>query len=126
MRRRFEELMRQHHELIHCGMVPTEAAMGIASEAGEYLQLVRKWKYEDEVYNEGAGLSELGDVLHYLMLACYQHGITLEDLMHVNYLKMKAKEMELGEVFDAMMEQYHFGFLDSLLENIEAALEVEA
>lgn len=126
MRRKFDELMRQHHELNHCGMVPTEAAMGIASEAGEYLQLVRKWKYEDEVYNEGAGLSELGDVLHYLMLACYQHGITLEDLMHVNYLKMKARELELGEVFDAMMEQYHFGFLDELFENIEEALEVEA
>ena len=126
MRRRFEELMRQHHELIHCGMVPTEAAMGIASEAGEYLQLVRKWKYEDEVYNEGAALNELGDVLHYVFLACCQHGITLEDLMHVNYLKMKAKEMELGEVFDAMMEQYHFEFLDELFENIEEALEVEA
>lgn len=126
MRRRFEELMRQHHDLNHCGMVPTEAAMGIASEAGEYLQLVRKWRYEEEVYNEGAALNELGDVLHYLVLACCQHGITLEDLMHINYLKMRAKDEELGEVFDRMMEQYPFGYLDSLLENIEEVLEVEA
>ena len=125
MQRNFEELMRQRHKLIHCGMVPAEAAMGIASEAGEYLQLVRKWKYEDEVYNEGAALNELGDVLHHLMLACCQHGITLEDLMRINYLKMKAKDEEMGKKFDLMMERYHFGFLDNLLENIEEALEVE-
>ena len=69
MRRKFDELMKQHHELNHYGMVPTEAAMGIASEAGEYLQLVRKWKYEDETYNEGAALNELGEVQHYVILA---------------------------------------------------------
>lgn len=124
MQRKFEELMIQHHDPNHYGMVPIEAAMGIASEAGEYLQLVRKWRYEEEVYNEGDALNELGDVLHYVVLACYQHGITLEDLMHINYLKMRAKNEELGEAFDRMMEQYHFGFLDSLLENIEEVLEV--
>lgn len=124
MQRKFEELMRQRHDLNHCGMVPTEAAMGIASEAGEYLQLVRKWRYEDEVYNEGAALNELGDVLHYVFLACYQHGITLEDLMHINYLKMRAKDEKLCEVFDLMMEQYPFESIDSLLEDIEEVLEV--
>lgn len=124
MRRKFEELMRQRHDLNHCVLVPTEAAIGIASEAGEYLQLVRKWRYEDEVYNEGAALNELGDVLHYVALACYQHDITLEDLIHINYLKMRAKNEGLGEEFDRMMEQYRFGFLDSLLEDIEHALEV--
>lgn len=126
MQKRFEELMRQRHDLNHCVLVPTEAAIGIASEAGEYLQLVRKWRYEDEVYNEGAALNELGDVLHYVALACYQHDITLEDLIHINYLKMRAKNEGLGEEFDRMMEQYRFGFLDSLLEDIEEALEVEA
>ena len=93
MRRRFEELMRQRHDLNNCVLVPTEAAIGIASEAGEYFQLLRKWRYED-------------------------------DLMHINYLKMRAKNEGLGEEFDRMMEQYRFGFLDSLLEDIEHALEV--
>ena len=45
--------------------------------------------------------------------------------MHINYLKMRAKDEKLGEAFDRMMKQYRFGFLDSLLENIEEVLEVE-
>ena len=42
-------------------MLPVEAALGLSSEAGEYLQLLRKWKYENVEFNEGEAIVELSD-----------------------------------------------------------------
>lgn len=87
-----------------------EAALGLASEAGEVAQLIRKDRYEGKSLNEGEMLMELSDVLHYLVLACSCYGITLDDLARVNTAKMAAKDDGQLDGFDAAM--HHFSALD--------------
>lgn len=106
-------------------MVPEESAMGIASEAGEYLQHVRKWKYEDVAFNQGEAMVELADVLHYVMQACRDHGITIEQLARVNLLKIRARKKGEERTFDREMRNLQYsGELDPTLDGFEALIEV--
>lgn len=109
----------------HAVMVPEEAAMGIASEAGEYLQLVRKWAYEEKPFDEGEAIVELSDVLHYVELACQGHGITLDDLARVNVTKIVAREKGEMRLFDRAMDNVGKGMsLDEALGELEAMIAV--
>lgn len=119
----FKRKIMQRHP--YAMMVPQEAAMGIASEAGEYLQLVRKWEFEDKPFNEGEAIVELSDVFHYLMQACFNHDISLEELARVNLLKMEAGEKgELRTYEQAMRHLDRHNILNSELDEIEAAIAV--
>lgn len=67
------------------------AALGLTGEAGELANMVKKTAYHgapnDSAHLEGV-LSELGDVLWYLQLACNQHGYTLEGVQKYNRAKL--------------------------------------
>ncbi len=109
----------------HAVMVPEEAAMGIASEAGEYLQLVRKWAYEEQPFDEGEAIVELADVLHYVELACHGHGITLDDLAGINVAKIEAREKGEMRLFDRVMHSVGKGMgLDEALDELESLIAV--
>ena len=106
-------------------MVPEESAMGIASEAGEYLQHVRKWRYEGVPFNQGEAMVELSDVLHYVLQACRDQGITLKQLARVNLLKLRARKKGEERTFDREMRNLqHSGEMDHTLDGIEALIEV--
>lgn len=106
-------------------MVPQEAAEGIASEAGEYLQHVRKWNYEGVPFNQGEAMVELSDVLHYVLQACRDHGITIEQLARVNLMKLRARKKGEVRTFDREMRNLQYsGELDHTLDGIEALIEV--
>lgn len=83
-----------------------EAALGLASEAGEVAQLVRKGRFESIPIRPGVMLMELSDVLHYLMLACACYGVTLEQVGDINAAKMKARDDGNGQWFEALMYQF--------------------
>ena len=54
----------------HAVVSLVEAALGLASEAGEVAQIIRKHEYESHGIKPGSLALELGDVLHYLAQAC--------------------------------------------------------
>lgn len=107
-------------------MVPEEAASGIIREAGEYFHHVASWRYDDAPYNEGEAIVELSDVLHYVLEACRDHGITLEELARVNLLKLAARDKGEGRAFTLVMRGYNKAQLPlyEVLDDFEAAIAV--
>lgn len=103
----------------HGGATLKDVALGLASEAGECAQLVRKER-EDVRIRPGEMVMELSDVWHYLVLGCAYYGITLEDLMMVNQAKMRALDVDMRNVFEENLMRWN-GSTDTLEDVVRAA-----
>lgn len=70
--------------------------VGLAGEAGELANEVKKAVFHRKPENREAVLLEMGDVLWYLQLLCNQYDTTLEEVCALNRRKLveqgKAKE----------------------------------
>lgn len=67
------------------------AAVGISGEAGEVLDMIKKtWIYGKPLDREKL-VEEMGDILFYYFALMAQHGITLEEIADVNYIKLAAR-----------------------------------
>ena len=118
-----EEMVAKRHKQ---EMVPHEAASGLVREAAEYFHLADSWAHDGKAYNEGAAIVELGDVLHYLVLACLEHQITLEELARVNLIKIDARAKGEERAYNQAMDNVADGQIDleDALDELEAALAV--
>ncbi len=76
--------MSRSERLALCGL-------GIAGEAGEVADLVKKHLFLDRPLSSAQVKEELGDVLWYLTLLAYEYGCTLEDVMTANVMKLRAR-----------------------------------
>ncbi len=66
----------------------TLGALGLAGEAGEVVDIVKKWRYQGHGFDALRFRDEMGDVLWYLALMCSAFGWTLDDVMAANIRKM--------------------------------------
>ncbi|MGK0388180.1 MAG: NTP pyrophosphatase (non-canonical NTP hydrolase) [Maribacter sp.] len=66
-------------------------ALGLAGEAGEVVDLVKKGIYHQQGIDKTAIKKELGDVLWYLSALCKQFDFTLEEVMQHNIDKLNAR-----------------------------------
>lgn len=77
------------------------AMVGLASEAGELLDIGKKmWFHStksDGFYREKM-VSELGDVVYYLLKVLDVFNISLEEVVAYNKLKLQSRHPELGVV----------------------------
>lgn len=77
------------------------ALIGLASEAGETLDIGKKmWFHNyksDEHYREKL-LSELGDVMYYWLKAVDVFGFTPQEVVAYNRRKLESRHPELGKV----------------------------
>lgn len=88
-------------------LLQVEAAMGLASEAGEVAQVVRKEMFEGHDLNMGELALELCDCLHYVQLmSTGVVGCSLSDLMALNRAKCEARDMSDGEMFEAYIRAW--------------------
>lgn len=78
----------------------TEGALGLASEAGEVAQLVRKHEFEGAGLRPGTIALELGDVIHYLALVAAAFDLSLEDLVEINIKKLAASDRGRRDDFE--------------------------
>lgn len=62
--------------------------LGIAGEAGEVCELVKKDEYHAKPYDKEKMKDELGDVLWYVTAMAEDHGYTLEEIAEGNALKL--------------------------------------
>lgn len=116
------EKINERHEWDAATIV--EAVLGLGSEVGEMTQLVRKSKFERLALKPGEMLAEMSDVLHYLVLACGCHGVTLDDLARINMMKMKARDEGNEQWFLALMYLVDIeGDLSAELDDIEKQME---
>ncbi len=63
-------------------------AMGLAGEAGEVVDLIKKTRFQGHPLDTAKLKDELGDVMWYLALLCYTLGFSLEDIRAGNVAKM--------------------------------------
>lgn len=77
----------QSEELI-CG------AMGLNGEAGEVVDLLKKYIFHGHKFVKEDLVKELGDVLWYVALICDSLGIPMEEVMEKNIKKLKERYPE--------------------------------
>lgn len=66
-------------------------ALGLAGEAGEVADLLKKHVHHHKPLDRSALVKELGDVLWYLAFLCEANGLTLEEVASANAEKLRAR-----------------------------------
>lgn len=67
------------------------AALGLAGEVGEAVELVKKAYFHGKELNREKLRDELGDVLFYLDWLASLQGLTLQDVADANIAKLRAR-----------------------------------
>lgn len=75
-----------------------DVGLGLAGEAGEVADLIKKWHSQGHELNEQKIKEELGDLFWYQAKACKIFGWTFEEIMQENIDKLKKR---YGEKFSA-------------------------
>lgn len=63
-------------------------ALGIAGEAGEVVELIKKNQFHAKGLDLDDLVKEVGDVLYYLAALCNLYGLSLEDVAERNVVKL--------------------------------------
>lgn len=66
-------------------------ALGLAGEAGEVADLIKKQIYHQHGLDREALKKELGDVLWYVAALCSDFGLSLDEVMRANIEKLDAR-----------------------------------
>lgn len=75
------------------------AAVGLAGEAGEFLEHYKKFLFHKKAVHQETLVLEAGDILWYLTLWCEAAGLSLEYLMMRNKEKLDARWAERKGIF---------------------------
>lgn len=67
------------------------AALGLAGETGEFVELVKKHFFHGKPLDREAAKKEIGDVLWYLALAAEGLELELADIAEANIAKLQAR-----------------------------------
>ena len=67
------------------------AALGIAGEAGEFVELVKKRIFHRKDISRDDMIDELGDVLYYCAIMADQIGMDLDEVMERNIAKLRER-----------------------------------
>ena len=65
--------------------------MGLNGEAGECIDLVKKWRFQGHPLDTDKLLDELGDVLWYVAITADGIGVPFEDIMQHNIDKLRKR-----------------------------------
>lgn len=69
------------------------AALGICGESGEVADLVKKLLHDEDIPIERF-IEEIGDVIWYLTHLCHLLHISLDDVIRMNYVKLRERYPE--------------------------------
>lgn len=91
-------LLQKYQEIISTRMITKEgtdlvahAGLGIAAEAGEVADVIKKSQYAGNELDMQQLTEELGDTLWYLAWLANYYGYTLEELAMMNIEKLKER-----------------------------------
>ncbi|ANK59692.1 nucleoside triphosphate pyrophosphohydrolase family protein [Loigolactobacillus backii] len=71
--------------------VLTNCALGLASESGEVIDLIKQYTFHGEELNQEELVKEMGDVLWYLSQIAQWADIPFEDIAKDNITKLNAR-----------------------------------
>lgn len=78
-----------HSDQLPSHLQRLHAAMGLAGESGELLELIKKeWFKPGYKFNYDNYVNELGDCLYYLAILAHGVGLTLDELSSLNAIKL--------------------------------------
>lgn len=69
----------------------THAAIGIATECGEIMDIIKRIRYYGKDLDRGHAVEELGDLAWYMNLMMDAIGTTWEEVFKVNVAKLQAR-----------------------------------
>ena len=93
----FQVLMERYAELKKQGCKIQRldtAASGMSAEAGEFMEIVKKLKFQGKPYDAKTKEhleKELGDVMWYVAQACLALGLRFDEVIYTNTLKLAAR-----------------------------------
>ena len=96
----FNTLIARYRELHDAGCKIERldtAASGMSAEAGEFMEIVKKLKFQGKPYDEKTKehlQKELGDVMWYVAQAAMALGVRLDEVIYLNTLKLAARYPE--------------------------------
>jgi NTP pyrophosphatase (non-canonical NTP hydrolase) len=67
------------------------AALGLSSESGEFISLIKKHKFQGHELDINKLKAELSDILWYCSLAAEALGTDLNDIAHINITKLRER-----------------------------------
>lgn len=67
------------------------SALGLAGESGEYSDLIKKHLYQGHELDKHHLAKELGDILWYVAMGCEALGVSMEEVMAMNIMKLKKR-----------------------------------
>ena len=79
------------------------ASLGLTGEAGEFADLIKKWKFQGHPLEVAHLEKELGDVLWYVTMGCQALNVSIEDVMVLNIAKLQKR---YPEGFDTKRSQH--------------------
>lgn len=85
-----EAMRTKNHKLDH-KMQLLDGACGLAGEAGEVVDAIKKYNFQGHELNKAEIENELGDVLWYVALICDTLSINLEDVAKTNLDKLRKR-----------------------------------
>ena len=93
----YDKLLERYEDLktAGCNIARLDtAASGLVAEAGEFMEIVKKMKFQGKPYNEANKehlIVELGDVMWYAANACMALGVRMEEVIIRNTVKLAAR-----------------------------------
>jgi NTP pyrophosphatase (non-canonical NTP hydrolase) len=78
------------------------AGMGMATEAGEFLDTLKKHRFYGKPIDVGNLIEECGDLLWYCAAAARGLGVSLDDIAQANIAKLRARFPDGFAAHDAM------------------------
>lgn len=88
--KKYQELaMRTAPEGMYPDDLTLNAALGLAGEAGEFADIVKKYQFQGHQIDNAHLAKELGDILWYVAMGCEGLGISMDDIMELNIAKLK-------------------------------------
>ena len=88
-----ERLRALHDDGCNIARLDTAAA-GLSAESGEFMEIVKKLKFQGKPWNDANKehlVKELGDILWYAAQACLALDVTMDHVLYINSLKLAAR-----------------------------------
>jgi len=73
------------------------SAMGIATEGGEFLDMLKKHINYGKPFDRTNAIEELGDLLFYIAIACDELGVSFEEVQNINIKKLQERFKSKGK-----------------------------
>jgi len=86
-----QECKRTANPGISWGQANLNWALGIAGEAGEYCEIIKKYEFHQKEFSMDEAKKELGDILYYVAMAAANLGIKLDDVAEANVAKLRSR-----------------------------------